>query len=92
MVLRSPVSQSGAAPLAAPTIPAGPVPTAVHVAKQSYEGEELLTLQVQTPQGTQIYFMRRNSAIDLATMLRAQAKDLKVLEVPAEPKLLVPGR
>lgn len=57
-----------------PQIPLSPVPTQLTVTgAEASDGTTFVVLQVQTPQGTQTFFMDRDCALTVASNLRKQA-------------------
>lgn len=69
-----------------------PVPTSYAVnSLQGPDGTPLVVLQVQTPVGFAVYFMSRDDALGLASILKQQAQQGPKLVTPPS-GLVVPGR
>lgn len=69
-----------AAPRQSPITP-HPVPTQFQVGAAKGPEGDLTVLQVLTPTGFAVYFLNRNAAIDLANMLKKQAKESSSLVI-----------
>jgi hypothetical protein len=72
-------------------IPPGRVPTALNVSVEGAGDDGWVILQVSTPVGFSAYHFQRNTAVELANLLKRAVGEIPQVEV-AKPGLFVPGR